>query len=393
MIINTTKSYKAPSNSELRRRADNKYGAQQVKQDTVFIDYCSFTWVPERLNAIRKVALLKIKAKEYVSLSDYIKANLSPEEVELLDTDLRQNMTRFLTVVSAQFFTGAAAVADCWEEFLIVKERSFGMFGYRSSWELYFNGQLIGVAASGAKNGGCYVSFTGLGCSLIDFKRLHAEIKDFPNIRLTRVDAAFDDYQGVYSVDLMKAKYIDGDFITGGKPPKYQYFEGGHLDFDKDAKKGEFVTSAGCTFYVGSREGGKLYRAYEKGKQLGSPASTWVRHELELRSTNREIPLWSLLRPGDILTGAYPALSFIQTFVPDVIPTPVKTKKRNLKISYDRSVESLQRVGGALINVMREARGMSDAQIVEALIGAPHSCPASLRKIAVSLEIGENNVN
>lgn len=67
----------------------------------------------------------------------------------------------------------------------------------------------------------------------------------------------------------------------------------------------------GRTFYVGTRDSGKLCRVYEKGRQLGDRNSKWVRIEVELHSTNREIPLEILLGCGDYLAGAYPALGWI----------------------------------------------------------------------------------
>ncbi len=54
-------------------------------------------------------------------------------------------------------------------------------------------------------------------------------------------------------------------------------------------------------------------RIYEKGKQLGDPESPWVRWELELHNTDREIPFDVLLQPGRYVAGAYPATAPLMT--------------------------------------------------------------------------------
>ncbi|MDP1340470.1 replication initiation factor domain-containing protein, partial [Klebsiella variicola] len=83
----------------------------------------------------------------------------------------------------------------------------------------------------------------------------------------------------------------------------------------------------GQTGYVGSRASGKFYRGYEKGKQQGDSASLWFRHEVELRSVNREIPLHVLTDPDRYFCGFYPYLAEVYQLVAksqpvaEVIPT------------------------------------------------------------------------
>jgi DNA relaxase NicK len=364
------------------REESNAHHGLHTAQSPVSVDYLSFTWCPEELATHKKLAAIKKREGIYRNFAEYIKAEIHPTEVDLLDSEIRIKLLDFLTYTSKSFFWSAEEVADAWDETLTVWERPSGMFGYRYSWDIFVNGQKIGVAATGAKNGGCYVSFTGLGMSMIDPVRLHTAIYGFPSIRLTRVDIALDDYAGIYTVDRMRELYIDGEFSTGGQYPSYQYIEGGKLHRNK------MVPCKGRSFYVGGREGGKLLRSYEKGKQLGSEESPWVRHEVEIRSSNREIPLWVLLRPTEVFAGAYKCLSFVNEFIDqsdDVEQIKLKCKKSEVKATYERSVKNLQRVGGALINVMRNARGFSDEQIVEMLIGSESDVPRALRQKAVSI--------
>lgn len=380
-----------PSNNYIRRQKALMSQRKKMK-NAVILDYFSFTWCPDSLDSLRKTARLSSNLKEPLvdldgnevrSLSGYMNLKLTKQEIDLLDDDCYRNLLTFLTVHSKSFFKDSMQVVEAWDEVFVARERGQGMFGYGRSWDLFFNGQSIGVAASGAKNGGCYVSLTGKGCSLIDFEMLHASILDFPNIRITRSDFAFDDYEGRFSVAVARKMYQNRAFSAGGRYPEYGYFEGGCLQDKGKKRKGKMLNTLGATFTVGKRENGKMIRIYEKGKQLGDKSSRWVRWEVELRSANREIPLWVMLRPADYFAAAYPATAFISEYQVDVQPTVVKTKKRTLTITYDRSIESLKRVGGALINVMREARGLTDSEIIEILIGSPDSCPASLRKLAI----------
>jgi DNA relaxase NicK len=369
------------------RREKARSASREKMQNSVILDYFSFTWCPEQLNTIRNLARIAArsedpKLKHMKNLSGYIRATMTTNEISLLDDDCYRNLLDFLTINSKSFFSDSDQVVDAWEEVFVVRERGQGMFGYSRSWDLYFNGQSIGVAASGAKNGGCYVSLTGKGCSLIDFEMLHAEIKGFPNIRITRSDFAFDDYEGRFSVATARKMYINRSFSSGGRYPEYQYFEGGCLDDRGKKRRGKLKNTLGSTFNVGKRENGKMIRIYEKGKQLGDKLSKWVRWEVELRSSNREIPLWVMLKPADYFAAAYPATAFISEYQIDVQPTVVMTKKRTVVMTYERALDSLHRVGGALINVMRESKGLSDSEIINQLIGSPESCPVSLRKVA-----------
>jgi hypothetical protein len=85
------------------------------------------------------------------------------------------------------------------------------------------------------------------------------------------VDIAADDHDAA-CVDLPGAiqAWRDGLFTLSGRPPKGRLID-------------DFEGGSGRTFYVGTREGGKLCRVYEKGKQLGDPQSKW-RAEVELHA-------------------------------------------------------------------------------------------------------------
>ena len=184
--------------------------------------------------------------------------------------------------------------------------------------------------------------------------------------KITRVDLAHDCHDGQRTVDDAVEWYKSGQFAGQGRPPKC-------------SQAGNWITpddEEGRTFYVGKRENGKLFRAYEKGKQLGDAQSPWVRFEVELRSQDRTIPLDVLTRPGEYLAGAYPALSWVQQ-----LQDKVKTWAKVTKITYDKLLREGRRAYGRLVNLMVDL-GHTHQAIVEALQRSD-GYPKSLESIPI----------
>lgn len=246
-----------------------------------------------------------------------------------------------------------------------VQNKGAGWSGYTNSAKLLCNGVQAGLVAWGAKNFGYYVSFSGVGCSALNMTKLHKALKQMPSTKITRVDIALDDMEGNITVDEMKDRYMDGEFITKGKPPKYGYFEGGELVQQGDKKKYGMVPTLGRSFYVGRRETGKLCRTYEKGKQLKSDKyPNWVRIEMEIHNKARVIPLDVLIDSDAYFVGAYPALLKI---FPTVIETKLVTiTKRKAKAIYNNAIDTLAFQYGKMINFMRLVSN-SDTEIIDRL--------------------------
>lgn len=342
----------------------------------VFLDYLSFTWCPDELAGIRRLAAAG--NQNFAKFLENREKSNPVIDIDFLESDCVEHVMTFCMVTCKDVFKGCDfSTEDLWEETFDMRPRVKGMFGYRKSWDLYINKQPIGVAACGAKNGGCYISFTGSGCSLLDMSKVYKQIRDLPLIKITRTDPAFDDYQGIYSVDHAFDQWKQGGFTLNGRAPKCQWImSGGELGSD-----GEVEYNGGRTFTVGNRANGKMCRIYEKGKQMGRVDSNWTRWEVELRSTDREIPLDILLRPEDYLIGAYPCLSFVQMYQPVEQPTRIKTKKKQIKTAYENSVVYARRNVGRLINVMRDSKGLSDSEIVAQLSSLdPYSVPLKLQR-------------
>ncbi len=157
--------------------------------------------------------------------------------------------------------------------------------------------------------------------------------------KITRADFAHDDYKGEsYSVEKAYQDYQDGLFksAAGGPPPRFE-----RRNWDNPHE--------GRTFYVGTREGGKLCRVYEKGKQLGDRDSKWVRIEVELHGTHREIPLEILLGCGDYLAGAYPALGWICEK-----QSRIKTFCKSAKTTLEKAIRNFKKQCGPRLKLFRK---------------------------------------
>jgi len=228
-------------------------------------------------------------------------------------------------VQEAQAFLGLSAVED----------RGRGMFGYLASVDL--GG--CGVVAFGgeAQRGTVLVSINGEGCRRIaDFGRVRSWAESL-GARITRLDIAADDHDAVV-LDVPGAiqAWRDGLFKVGGRPPKGRFID----DFDG---------GDGRTLYVGTRQGGKLCRVYEKGKQLGDAASKWIRAEVELHAKDRVIPWDAVTDPVPYLAGSYPYFAFLS-----LVAERIRTLKKGSAISIEAVRGWVKHAAGKSINVLLE---------------------------------------
>tara|TARA_R110001592_G_scaffold340362_1_gene628483 strand:+ start:1443 stop:2561 length:1119 start_codon:yes stop_codon:yes gene_type:complete len=199
------------------------------------------------------------------------------------------------------------------------------------------------------------VYLDGAGCAMVkDWQRLYQAMCDANvagyDVRITRVDVAADFHEGeVTYLDAIEA-YQSGLFTSRGRPPKSKLIN--------DMGSGE-----GCTFYVGSRLGGKLFRAYEKGKQLGDKTSPWNRFEVEWIGDNkRVIPFEILINPKEYIAGAY-GESGATAFIHDLISV-IKTSAKKLKITYQTARYWCRLQYGKLINFASRGLHLADDQVV-----------------------------
>lgn len=199
-----------------------------------------------------------------------------------------------------------------------------------------------------------YVSFTGHGCARIKNWQAMRSWLEGHSATITRLDLAYDDLEGeCVSIAQAVEWYQSGGFGAGGRMPSHQ-LHGDWLLGDQSKK--------GRTLEIGSREGGKLCRVYEKGKQLGDPDNPWVRVEVEWHNESRHIPHEALTIPGKYLAGAYDCLHFL-----DQEQCRIQTQQRAAQVSYGYAMYNGRRLVGKLVNLALEVNGGDYVEVVEQL--------------------------
>ncbi|MCD9096531.1 replication initiation factor domain-containing protein [Luteimonas fraxinea] len=155
---------------------------------------------------------------------------------------------------------------------------------------------------------------TGQGCSLYEHRgdasadhaqrwcALRAQLERVGTM-LTRVDTAFDDFDGKRSLAHARCMWEVGEF---------DYTFGGERHRPQAKEFNDCGSRKGSTFYVGNSTSEKQLRVYQKGRQLGDPDSPWVRWELQFKSSSRKrITLDVLSDPMSFMRGAFECLDFI----------------------------------------------------------------------------------
>jgi phage replication initiation protein len=209
--------------------------------------------------------------------------------------------------------------------------------------------------AWGGNNDTVFLKIPGDACARVD---CWDSVKDFIEQRcghLTRIDLAFDDFEGKHDVDFAVELYRCGQFSArlGGARSGVSGIScsqaGNWIDPD----------GTGRTFYVGKARNGKMLRVYEKGRQLGDPTSRWVRWEVQLTNRDRSIPLEALLEPAGFARGAYPALGFISGD-----ESRIATRRARERICLAKLTYHARESYGPLLDVLRRS-GVSAVQVIE----------------------------
>jgi phage replication initiation protein len=219
----------------------------------------------------------------------------------------------------------------------VITDRSGGKFGYRHCADI----EGVGLVAWGGNNATIHIEVSGGGCVQVkDWKDVADTIADYRG-KITRCDVAADDFEGTrYSIDWCKAQYeSDGFKPSRGVAPKARFYD--------DMGSGD-----GCTFYVGSRASGKLFRGYEKGKEQGDKESTWFRVEVEYRAVHREIPVQIITDPGAYLAGSYPCLADLV-----IEQRQIKTVAFTAAAALDRTLEHAKKQAGRALHALLMLNG------------------------------------
>lgn len=254
-----------------------------------------------------------------------------------------------------------------------------GRNGYQHHWKILLSNKTssgirnqfteVGYFAFGGNNDTVCISLSGSGCSSIGshgFSLIREFLEDVTG-KITRIDLAHDCHNGEVTLDDVCTWYDAGLFRANsrGKYPNMQLIS-------------DCGSNKGSTIYVGSRESGKMFRAYEKGKHLGDKKSSWVRLELELHSTKRGIPYEILDKVGAYLAGAYECMAFVSAS-----QNRIQTTQKAHEISFNHLQEYCKQSYGRFIEVMLSVYDGCPATVIDLLRRsdalparlAPHSIP------------------
>lgn len=262
-----------------------------------------------------------------------------------------------------------------------------GVNGYLSGYSIELDGAPIGHVAVGGNcnkmdENGYQVYINGVGCTAIhcfdddsirkpltwetevsswSYLAYAAESMD---MRITRLDIAADFFKGEFNVDDAANMYLSGGFDSWNNQRPMCNQMGDWLT-KKDTK--------GRTFYVGSRQYSVKYlRVYEKGKQLGSPDSPWVRWEVEFKRQKGYNLTFDMIRnPSQYWKGAYQGFSDMI----DSTGEKLQFVKESVKVSFNHLIHWFRQGYGRVLRVA-EAEGMSLAQILD---GVPYELPRRMR--------------
>ena len=267
--------------------------------------------------------------------------------------------------------------------FGISEKRKCGIRFDKYGYELQDN---LGMVLYGNKNKRIRVQINGSGCALARkgwneqlYKFLKCQAK---SPKLNRVDIAFDDFESEYvSVDACDKWDDDNLFYTGGRNPEIN-------------KLGDWkrINGKGLTFTVGNRECSKFLRCYERGKKEGDSLSLWTRLELELKSSDRYLPLDVLLSPSTYFKGAYPALEFLCNKLGDfTAPEKCQLIEKQANINVDKALEILKTQFGKYIRQFRKF--INDGDLLNIISSDKDEMPKRLQfshaAVMQALRIGE----
>lgn len=231
-----------------------------------------------------------------------------------------------------------------------------GFLGYVYSSSLHVQGVegQVGMMGVGGNGNTVHISLTGAGCAwLRNWLQLRLSLEGL-GATVTRCDLAMDDLEGEFlDVHALAAAARGGMFDRKGKPANRRFVD-------------DLGTGKGSTLYVGAK-GAKELCIYEKGKQLGSPASSWVRAEVRLWSKNRVIPFDALTIPADYIRGEYPALA---PFLPPGGASRAKVAHAQAEATIEAAERWVTHAAGKTLDFLRRAAERADlhpSEVINAL--------------------------
>ncbi len=235
------------------------------------------------------------------------------------------------------------------EPFSNLNKNVKGLHGYKYQYTIGDPDYILGKVCFGGNNGTVLFMITGKGCYEASCGweySLYRYLDEQEQARITRIDLALDDFEGDFSsAEQADQADTDNKFSLTNRQPSVQ-----HLG---DWKRHQGL---GRTLQVGKRENGKMFRGYEKGKQLGDCESLWFRSEIEFKSKDRVLPLEMLLKPTDYFAGAYPyALELVEKKTASYANVSViRVKKKESEITLNKAIEVFRNQFGRYAKTLRD---------------------------------------
>jgi DNA relaxase NicK len=221
---------------------------------------------------------------------------------------------------------GARALAQISDYLVALDPEPKGLHGYTWTCPVIDTqtGNRVGWLAAGGNGGSIYCSIDGSGCPVVDPGRA-AEVIDDLGARITRVDLCVDDYEGKRTPFDVRAAYQAGEFKKRGQNPSMSMAG----PWDDPDRWGE-----GLTYYVGKRGAQLRFRCYHKGREQGDQASDWVRHEIEMRRTDRDISSDVLRDMLSAFVSAYPWLEWAAAEEDTVSISFLRREKTRIQLRF-----------------------------------------------------------
>ncbi len=338
-----------------------KLGVKPIKGQKVGVDWVSCVFDQTQawryyLNSDHLISMKSFEPEEPKEIADFIK-------------DL------FVWVL------GIGNASTGWKEF----ENGLNCYKYAAAMPYQ-----AGIVHAGHTSKTVLVTISGQGC-LIANAGWETRLQWFlsgVNGWLTRVDLAYDDYEGsIFPVRQMREKAKEGAF-TKRRPPKLEVrgqWEQADHQTESDPQKVELrgqwdqsdPNNAGLTLYIGCRSSGKLARIYEKGKQLGMPESPWVRFEVELHSSTFQLTLEMLTSPTKYFAAFYPCCEWIEQ---GGERCPMEYKVKCAFGSIQHSMDWIRHQAGGHLAYLRQNYG--DKELLD-LLERKDGIPKALKAVDV----------
>lgn len=278
------------------------------------------------------------------------------------------DMMKGICITPTEYVTAASEIMMEIFGFGVTEKIGKGKYFYDACYRLGTEEAQYGTLHFGGQRDTVLVDIGGKGCMAAKAAwelRAYEFLKQAVRPVISRIDHARDFFNGEYSPEQAETDHDNGLFVVKNMNPKSQ-----RIGTDWRSKD-----QSGKTFQVGSKNGAKVARIYDKGKQLGDKNSNVCRFEVQnRRDKNRVLPLDMLIYPGQYLAGAYPLLN------ETLFRQPVR-RTETADLVVQTTLEQKLRHGknqvGRLVRFLHDGGWDSD-KIVHELIAEPGQYPKGL---------------